>query len=514
MSSTFTALHVPLFDGLADDGKASLFAVASQRTCRDGEVIISEGEEGDALFVVMSGAVQVEKATLDRRQEALVSLREGECFGELTLVDRQPRSATVRALGDTEVCIFQRDALDSVFARNPDVQRVVLGNLVRIMAGRLRRVDENLIQSLYDSVIVVDRNLCVTEWNRASRRWSFVAQDVPTEQLIGRNLFELLPHLRGQFRERIEAVTQQGQTLRFQVEYESENGGQVRVDSVTTSQDGDGPEGATGSAGGRVYVETIVAPYRRGDQIVGAVIANRDVTDVKSLERQLIQAEKMAMAGQMAADIGHELNNYLSIISGHADILSLTPELKVFPRVVKSLETISEQVRRIERFTASLMDFSAQNTKRQPANLNDLIVQLVRFIQPQHRYRDVKFTLCLADRLPFVEIDSGQVQQILLNLYANAADAMKSGLVTTVTRLREADGKVILTVSDNGPGMPPRVLSRIFEVGFTTKRTGHGFGLSICKRIMDNHGGDIAAQSEVGKGTTFTLTLPAAGHAG
>jgi PAS domain S-box-containing protein len=483
--SSFSALHIPLFDGLPPEGKTSLLRVSEQRSYRDGEAIIFEGEEGDTLFIVMSGAVQVEKATLDRRQEALVSLREGECFGELTLVDRQPRSATVRALGETGVCAFRRDALDRLFAQNPDIHYVVLGNLIKIMAGRLRRVDENLIQSIYDSVIVVDRNFRITEWNRVSSRWGIVAQDIPTEQLIGRDLFDLLPHLQERFRERVEEVMTQEEAVRFQVEYEDEGLG-------------------------RVYIDTVVAPYKRGDQVVGAVIANRDVTDVKSLEHQLIQSEKLAMAGQMAADIGHELNNYLSIISGHAEILSVSPDIQAFPRVVKSAEVISEQVRKIERFTASLMDFSAQNTRRQATDLGDLIVKLVNFIHPQHRYRNVKFVLSFKEDIPYVEIDGGQVQQILLNLYANAADA-GADRVTTMIALRRAEGKVVATVADNGPGMSAGVLAKVFETGFTTKRTGHGFGLSICKRIMDNHGGGIAVQSEVGKGTTFTLTFPVRG---
>ncbi|MBI2951512.1 ATP-binding protein, partial [bacterium] len=269
---------------------------------------------------------------------------------------------------------------------------------------------------------------------------------------------------------------------RFQVEYEDESRG-------------------------RIYVDTVVAPYKRGDQVAGAVIANRDVTDVKSLEHQLIHSEKLAMAGQMAADIGHELNNYLSIISGHAEILGANPDIQAFPRVAKSVTTIQEQVRRIERFTASLMDFSAQNTKKQPTSLGDLIVKLVHFIQPQHRYRNVKFVFCLKEQLPCVEIDSGQIQQVLLNLYANAADA-GADRITTTTAFRRAEGKVVVTVADNGPGMPPGIFAKIFEIGFTTKRTGHGFGLSICKRIVDNHGGSIAVQSEVGKGTIFTLIFP------
>ncbi len=480
MSLAHDTRHIPLFEGLSDAERTALFGVSERRACRDGEAIISEGDEGDALFVILSGAVQVEKATLDRGQEALMSLGAGECFGEMTLVDRKPRSATVRALGDTEVAVFRRNALEEGFAHIPDGHLRVLENLVGIVASRLRRVDENLIQSIYDSVIVVDRQMRIMEWNRASGRWSLGPQDGPAEQFIGRDLFALMPHLPERFRERIEGAMAGNETIRFQLEYEDQDSGHR-------------------------YVDTVVAPYRRGDQVVGATVASRDVTDVKSLERQLIQAEKLAMAGQMAADIGHELNNYLSIISGHAEILRDSPDLRTFPRAVKSLDTIIEQIGRIERFTASLMDFSAQNIRRQPADMNDLIRHLIRFIQPQHRFRNVAFTLDLEADLPWVEIDSGQVQQVLLNLYANAADAMGGGRITTRTRRQK--GGIAVTVADEGPGIPPHILAKVFETGFTTKRTGHGFGLSICKRIATNHAGDLTARSEVGSGTTFTLTL-------
>lgn len=472
---------ISLFEDLSASDRLDLFGVSERQTFRHGEVIIKEGDEGDALFVILSGSVQVEKATLDRRQEALMSLGVGECFGELTLVDRKPRSATVRALADTEVAVLRRDALDGVFARAPGIHRRVLENLVKIMAGRLRRVDENLIQSIYDSVIVVNRDGRILEWNRVSHRWSLVPGEIPTDQFIGEDLFALFPHLPARFREHVEGVMESGQSSRFQMEYEDERQGAV-------------------------YIDTVIAPYKRGDRVTGAVIASRNVTDVKTLENQLIHAEKLAMAGQMAADIGHELNNYLSIISGHAEILRDSPDLQAFPRVVRSMETIVEQISRIERFTASLMDFSAQNTCRQPRDLNELIVSLVRFIQPQHRYRNVVFILETEENLPWVEIDGGQIQQVLINLYANAADAMGRGRITTRTAHRI--GTVVVTVADEGPGIPPEVLARIFETGFTTKRTGHGFGLSICRRIAANHGGDLSVQSETGQGAVFSLTLP------
>ncbi len=487
MPTELSAVNVSLFDGLSAPEKETLYSTSDHRTYPDGAVIISEGEEGDSLFIVASGTVQVEKATLDRRQEALVLLQEGECFGELTIVDKQPRSATVRAVGDTEVYIFKRDALEQGFALAPNVHHRVLENLIKIMSGRLRRVDENLIQSIYDSVIVVDRNLKVMEWNRISDLRGIPAQELSTLQSTDHDLFKLMPHLQGTFQTRIEEVIESGEAARFLVDYENPGNCQI-------------------------YLDTVVAPYKRGAQIVGAVLAQRDITDVKSLENQLIHAEKLAMSGQMAADIGHELNNYLSIISGHADLISIEPALKELPRALKSLGAILEQVRRIERFTANLMDFSAQNTQKNPTDLNGLISKLVQFIHPQHRFRNVAFDMHLQEDLPSLNIDSGQIQQVLLNLFANAADAVPSGKVTTTTEHNVETHKVLITVKDNGPGMPDKVLAKIFDTGFTTKRTGHGFGLPICKRIVENHGGEIAVISQVKDGTTFTIQLPVTGH--
>jgi len=107
-----------------------------------------------------------------------------------------------------------------------------------------------------------------------------------------------------------------------------------------------------------------------------------------------------------------------------------------------------------------------------------------------------------------LDIDPGQIQQVLINLYANAADAMGEGQIETTTRYDKEENRVSVVVTDHGPGMPEGIVMRIFDSGFTTKDTGHGFGLAICARIIENHGGTVDVASEVDVGTTFTLMLP------
>jgi len=127
-----------LFDGLTDNDVDRFFDLTTLQSFKNEDVIIKEGDSGDGMFVVASGEVRVEKATIDQKQELLAILGPGECFGELSLVDRMPRSATVRASSDTGVYVFGQADLDEFFAAHPDIHRKVLQNLAKITSQRLR----------------------------------------------------------------------------------------------------------------------------------------------------------------------------------------------------------------------------------------------------------------------------------------------------------------------------------------------------------------------------------------
>ncbi|MBT5831834.1 MAG: hypothetical protein HOH77_16740 [Candidatus Latescibacteria bacterium] len=234
----------------------------------------------------------------------------------------------------------------------------------------------------------------------------------------------------------------------------------------------------------------------------------RDITDSKILESRLIQAEKLAMAGQMSAEIGHELKNYLTVLMGHAELMQMNPKLKGDARIERSLGAITEQLSKMEQFASGLMDLAMLRSKTEAAHINLLIEKLILFIQGQSRFHKVEFERDLGTDLPLLDIDPGQIQQVLINLYANAADAMGEGQIETTTRFNKDENRVSVVVVDHGPGMSEEVVMRIFDSGFTTKNTGHGFGLAICARIIENHGGTIDVISEVGVGTTFMLTFP------
>jgi GAF domain-containing protein len=238
--------------------------------------------------------------------------------------------------------------------------------------------------------------------------------------------------------------------------------------------------------------------------------------DLEAAQLQVVQSEKLASVGTLAAGVAHELNQPLMVIRGYAQ------ELLVDPRIID--EEVREDLRRIEaqttRMTAiitHLRDFSRQSKgKRQTTDLNLVVTQALTFVGQQLKLRNIAVAQALDPALPTVWADPLQLEQVLLNLVTNARDAMEgseSGVKTlTIRTARLGDGQVNLSVTDTGPGIPPEVQPRIFDPFFTTKEVGRGtgLGLSICHGIVQEHGGEIQVESPVadGRGSRITLVLP------
>lgn len=235
-----------------------------------------------------------------------------------------------------------------------------------------------------------------------------------------------------------------------------------------------------------------------------------------ALERakdELISTERLAAKGEMAAEIGHELNNYLAAISARSQFFLMGVGTMSPEKAQENAKIIFDQASAMTVLTKGLMDFSHKELRKQPTKVNDLIRNTVEFITPQNKYERVEFSLDLSEELPEMNLDPGQVRQVLMNLFSNSADALnaaKSPMPRIVirSRFKASSGVVELVVEDNGPGLPSEAMQRLFEPSFTTKPEGHGFGLSSCYRIVQNHGGKISGQNVPGSGARFTITLP------
>jgi signal transduction histidine kinase len=239
----------------------------------------------------------------------------------------------------------------------------------------------------------------------------------------------------------------------------------------------------------------------------------RAYAELKELQDQTIELEKMATRGQMSAEIGHELNNFLGVVAGNLSLLDVKVHKGDYTDLDRHVAAMNETIEKIKTFTASLMDLRQISSKQERFSFSQLLRDVVEYLRPQKRFRGVTLDIKAPDEdIPF-DGDITQTQQLLYNLFNNAADATEGCAAREITARLAADpaaNTFSLTISDTGAGFDPSLLKKAFQEKFTTKETGHGFGLVVCKRIIDNHRGSLDIISEPGAGTTITITFPAA----
>jgi two-component system sporulation sensor kinase A len=253
----------------------------------------------------------------------------------------------------------------------------------------------------------------------------------------------------------------------------------------------------------------------------GIVMTIEDITEKVIMEKYLILSEKLVAKGEMAASIAHELNNYLAIASNNAELLSMNVESQNYDKAKYNASSIVDNVFKIKRFVDSLMDFSLPETEYITYNIKHLIEDLLFSLRVQPRFKSINFSLDIAHDIQNIEMDVGQIQQVLMNLLNNGADAteekalaeQKAGnsykreLSIKATYVRSGD-KLMIEIADNGIGMTEETMKKLFSLHFTTKKNGHGLGLVNCQKIIEQHQGRIVPESTRGEGTTFVITLP------
>jgi two-component system NtrC family sensor kinase len=239
--------------------------------------------------------------------------------------------------------------------------------------------------------------------------------------------------------------------------------------------------------------------------------------ELKRAHEHALHTEKMASIGKMAAVLAHELNNPLSGILTYAKLLRKWVDRDDSGRnhrkeICESLDLIALESRRCGDLVKNLLTFSrATPMNLQPANLNEVIDRSLRLVQHQLDLAGIQVQPRLDPDLPPVVCDAAQIEQVLLALIMNALDALpQGGNLWLTTSFGHEPNRVRIVVRDDGSGIPPEILPRIFEPFLTTKETGRGvgLGLAISHSILERHNGNIEVQSEPGRGTTFTVTLP------
>jgi PAS domain S-box-containing protein len=345
---------------------------------------------------------------------------------------------------------------------------------------RLKDFSENIVESLHVGVLAVDLDGAVESWNTQLERLI----GVPRDQAVGRKLEEVLPpDLMAEI-----AVRANRERISSLYKFRMRN-----------------------HAGRDLIVNVSIAPLvgKSGERI-GRLILVDDISQRIRLEEQMVQTEKLTSLGLLAAGVAHEVNTPLAVISNYIQILakqlpSGDPRQQLIEKVVKQTFRASEIVNNLLNFSRT---GAAEFTE---VNLNAVVEETLSLVAHPFRTAQVQVTRNLQQELPPVLGSNNKLQQVFLNLFMNARDAMPSGGMVEI-RTASHNGSVEIEITDTGLGIPNENLHRIFDPFFTTKSSGRGtgLGLSVSYGIIKEHAGKVDVRSTQGKGTSFRLEFPAA----
>jgi two-component system NtrC family sensor kinase len=345
---------------------------------------------------------------------------------------------------------------------------------------RLKDFSENIVESLNVGVLAVDFGGAVESWN--TQLEGLIG--VPREEAVGRKLEDVLPS-----------------DLMAEITARS---GDERVSSLYKFH-------MQNREGRNLVVNVSIAPLvgKSGDRI-GRLILFDDVTQRMRLEEQVFQNEKLTSLGLLAAGVAHEVNTPLAVISNYIQMLakqlpSGDPRHQLIEKVVKQTFRASEIVN-------NLLNFSRTGASEfTEVNLNAVVEEVLTLVAHPFRTAQVQVMRNLQQELPAVLGSTNKLQQVFLNLFLNARDAMPSGGIVEI-RTAAHNGSVEVEIIDTGGGIPRENLNRIFDPFFTTKSSGRGtgLGLSVSYGIVKEHAGKVDVRSTPGKGTSFRLEFPVA----
>ncbi|MBL8234465.1 MAG: PAS domain S-box protein [Bryobacterales bacterium] len=363
---------------------------------------------------------------------------------------------------------------------------------------RLKEFSENIVESINVGILAADLEDRVESWNSQIEKLT----GIPREAAVGRRLQDLLPADLCERLDTVRAETGVHNIYKYPL--------RAAAHPVNGHLNGSANGNGNGhKAGAESMVNLAVAPLvsKDGAQI-GRLVIFDDITERSQLERQLVQADKLSSIGLLAAGVAHEVNTPLAVISSYAQMLA--KQVSGDDTKAKLLDKIAKQTFRASEIVNSLLNFSRTSaTDYDEVDLNKVLRETAGLIDHQFKKARIEVVFELAEALGPIRGNGGKLQQVFLNLLLNARDALDNG--GTIRIRTYADGELArVAISDNGQGIAPDHLEKIYDPFFTTNgaKKGTGLGLAVTYGIVKEHGGHIEVESRLGEGTRFLLDFP------
>lgn len=516
---------VPIFARFSDQQLDNISRLMEKRRYPPNHLLFEEGSPGDTFYVIISGEVEIQKESAEGGDKVTLAVRgPGDFFGEMALIQDAPRFASAMTISECQMLELPKQRFLPLLGSNPVLANQIMGAL----SYRLRESDLHLIEDLkrknrelreaYDlqmrlaselqksnqqlqeakefldriisttpnAIIVADPEGKIVTFNETATRYF----GYPLEEVSGKSFFSLF------------AASAQD-SLQAKINRAVRDNLLVREEITAQRREGS------------YFLTQLTATGLRDEAglMIGVLAIIEDITEEKNLERQALELEQMASRGEMAAEVAHELNNYISILGGNLELLPYAMAKGDPLRIEEKIKAMKGAIDKMTLFTENLMSLSQQKVSFVYCNLSLFLDNELAFIKPQARFRQISFKTSWDPNLPEIQADPNRLQQLFYNLFSNAAEALSEvestrREISVATRFLPQRQMVEIKVADTGAGIKTEHLDHVFERRFTTKHKGHGFGLLTVKRVVEVHGGEISVDSREGVGTTFTIILP------
>ncbi|HVN48821.1 MAG TPA: ATP-binding protein [Bacteroidota bacterium] len=526
-----------LFHDLTQEQLVDVMKTMREESFAAGAILFDANTAGDYVYIIERGTIRVSRVTTFGEETTLDILKQGEIVGELASLDGQTRSARATCVEDSVLLALDKKSFEEILEHNHNVAF----NLLRELSGRIRKADDNIVQRLEEQRVAIEtRFLRLQKLMEASK---IINSTLDLDKLLGlildaaaqsigadRGTLYLVDDIQKELWSKISQgedmveirlpvgkglsgfVAQTGENIlisdayadpRFNREIDKQTGYRTRNVMCTPLKNKDGK-----IIGVFQLLNKRDGSFDNDDvNFIDALSAHAAVAiENARIAQEMVQNERLSAVGRMASVIIHDIKNPMGTLRVYAQVMKKKSGNE---EANKLADEMIHQVDRFVNMTQEILDFtrgvSASNF--QEVAFDEVMENVMSFIEKDLEKNNVKL-IRDAQFQGMVNLDQDKMVRVFYNIASNARDAMPQGGTLKVST--KADGDFVrIDFTDSGTGMPEEVKNRIFEPFMTYgKKHGTGLGMSIVKKVIDDHNGKIEIESEMGKGTTITIKLP------
>ncbi len=526
-----------LFKYCSDADIRNILRVLREETFQSNTIIFNENSHGERLYLILEGKVRISKITRGGQETTLALLGKGDFFGEMELLDNEPRSARTRALEKTIAAGISKNDFDSLIKSN----HIITLNLLKTISRRLRTADQTIVSELEHTIeisrqhigklnLLIDAAKTVNSTLDLDKLLDIILETAIKSISADRGTLYLLDEAKSEIwskalrgTEVIEIrlpvgkglagyVAKTGETInipdayndaRFNPEVDKKSGYHTNNMLCMPMRNRDkkiiGVFQMLNKKGGAFTADD--------EEFINALSIHASIAiENARIAQEMVNNERLSAVGRMASTIIHDIKNPMGTLRVYAQVMKKKSGNEEAAKLADEMIT---QVDRFVNMTQEILDFSrgVSSTNIEEVEFGNIMEGVLLFIEKDLTKRKVKLEHDLGYKGK-AKIDQDKIVRVFYNIASNAADAMPNGGTLSVSTA-EQDGMVKIDFRDTGTGMPEEVKRKIFEPFVTYgKKHGTGLGMAIVKKVMDDHKGKIEIESELGKGTTIRLLLP------